>query len=64
MMESWVVQKELHQEIKEYKDEINLQNHENTTKYDLDIHDTYIEFLEEVNKAVSKLRSTIIEKKH
>ncbi|MGC1630617.1 MAG: transcriptional regulator [Gelidibacter sp.] len=64
LMESWIVQKELHQEIKKYKDEINLQNHENTTKYDLDFHDNYIEFLEEVTKSVSKLRSTIIEKKH
>lgn len=64
LMESWVIQKELHQEIKAYKDEINSQNHENTSKFDLDFHDNYIEFLEEVTSSVSKLRSTIIEKKH
>lgn len=62
MMESWVIQQELHQEIKTYKDQINRQQKPNTPKFDLDFHDDYIEFLEEVTKSVSKLRSKIIQK--
>ena len=64
MMESWVIQKELHQEIKAYKDKINHQNNENTSKFDLDFHENYIQFLDEVTKSVATLRSKIIEEKH
>ena len=64
MMESWVIQKELHQEIKAYKDKINHQSKEQSSKFDLDFHDNYIQFLEEVTNSVSTLRSKIIEKKH
>jgi DNA-binding transcriptional regulator GbsR (MarR family) len=62
MMASWMVQKELHQEIKVYKNKINNQTLENNSKFDLDFHDNYIQFLEEVTQSVSTLRSTIIEK--
>ncbi len=64
MMESWVIQKELHQEIKSYKDKINQQNNENTSKFDLDFHENYIQFLDEVTESVATLRSKIIENKH
>ena len=64
MMESWVIQKELHQEIKSYKDKINQQNNENTSKFDLDFHENYIQFLGEVTESVATLRSKIIENKH
>ena len=62
MMESWIFQNELHQEIKAYKKKINDQHMEGTSKFDLDFHDNYIQFLDEVTQSVSKLRSRIIEK--
>ncbi len=62
MMESWVIQKELHQEIKTYKKNINDQKSEDILKFDLDFHENYIKFLDEVTQSVSTLRSRIIEK--
>lgn len=62
MMESWIQQKELHQEIKVYKDHINTNNSEENSKFDLDFHDNYIQFLEEVTQSVATLRSKLIEK--
>lgn len=62
MMDSWVIQKELHEEIKTYKHKINTKNEESPSKFDLEFHDDYIQFLEEVTKSVSTLRSKIIEK--
>lgn len=62
MMESWVIQKDLHQEIKAYKNQINEQKSEDTSKFDLDFHENYIKFLDEVTQSVSTLRSRIIEK--
>ena len=62
MMESWVAQKELHEEIKNYKCEINKEHSEGSPKFDLDFHNNYIKFLEEVTHSVSTLRSKIIEK--
>ncbi|MEO9077562.1 MAG: transcriptional regulator [Gelidibacter sp.] len=62
MMESWVIQKELHIEIKDYKHKMNVQNIESTSKFDLDFHDNYIKFLDEVTQSVSTLRSRIVEK--
>ena len=62
MMESWIIQKELHQEIKNYKGKINAHNIEGILKFDLEFHDDYIQFLDEVTRSVSTLRSKIIEK--
>lgn len=62
LMESWMTQNELHVEIKNYKRKINDQNLEGASKFDLDFHDNYIQFLDEVTRSVSKLRSKIIEK--
>ena len=62
MMESWMIQKELHQEIKNYKGKINAHNIEGILKFDLEFHDDYIQFLDEVTRSVSTLRSKIIEK--
>lgn len=61
MMESWMIQNELHQEIKDYKKKINLQNIAGASKFDLDFHENYIKFLNEVTQSVSTLRSRIIE---
>ena len=44
MMESWVIQKDLHEEIKSYKSKINEQSSEDVSKFDLDFHENYIKF--------------------
>lgn len=62
MTESWILQKELHLEIREYKEKTNQLKNDYTSKFNLDFHDNYIEFLDEVTKAVSTLKSRILEK--
>lgn len=62
MMESWVIQKELHEEIKSYKNDMNSHQKDNMPKFDLEFHEDYIKFLEEVTQSVSTLRSKIKEK--
>lgn len=62
MMESWMQQKELHLEIKDYKEVANSQNKDEESKFDLDFHDNYIQFLEEATQSISTLRSKIIQK--
>lgn len=62
MTESWILQKELHLEIREFKEKTNQLKNDYTSKFNLDFHDTYIEFLDEVTKAVSTLKSRILEK--
>lgn len=59
---SWITQKELHQEIKIYKDKVNSEFEGDAKKFDLNFHDNYIQFLDEVTNSVSTLRSKIIEK--
>lgn len=62
LMESWVTQKQLHEEIKQYKDDVNQEQTEESAKFDLSYHDDYIKFLNEVTQSVSTLRSKIKEK--
>ena len=62
MIESWNSQKELHQEIREYKREANRLRNDEASKFELDFHDDYIEFLEEATQSISKLKSKITEK--
>ncbi|MBJ7880938.1 GbsR/MarR family transcriptional regulator [Gelidibacter salicanalis] len=62
LMQSWIEQRALHQEIKVYKNRINSQTLQENPKFDLDFHDNYIQFLEEVTQSVSTLRSKIIAK--
>lgn len=62
MTESWILQKELHLEIREYKEKTNQMKSDYASKFNLDFHDDYIEFLDEVTKAVSTLKSRILEK--
>lgn len=62
MLASWNSQKELHLEIKAYKEEANRLRNEETSKFELDFHDDYIEFLEEATQSISKLKSKITEK--
>ncbi|MFD0990319.1 GbsR/MarR family transcriptional regulator [Mariniflexile jejuense] len=63
MVESWTNQKELHLEIRDYKNHSNNSgNLEEDSKFDLEFHDDYIQFLDEVTKSVLKLRSKITTK--
>ncbi len=62
MIESWNSQKALHLEIREYKEDSNKVREDEASKFELDFHDDYIEFLEEAIQSISKLKSKIIEK--
>ncbi len=64
MIDTWSVQKELHIEIKEYKEKENALNADETTKFDLTFHDNYIQFLNEATKSILELRTKIKENKH
>ncbi|WP_051605593.1 GbsR/MarR family transcriptional regulator [Sediminibacter sp. Hel_I_10] len=59
MMRSWETQKELHSEIKIYKEKANKSVTDQGSKFDLEFHDNYIKFLEEATESISKLRSKI-----
>ncbi|MGY8908402.1 MAG: GbsR/MarR family transcriptional regulator, partial [Flavobacteriales bacterium] len=63
LVESWSSEKELHLEIKSYKESVNDSGTiEEDERFELDFHDDYIQFLQEVTKSVLKLRSKITEK--
>jgi DNA-binding transcriptional regulator GbsR (MarR family) len=61
MIESWSTQKQLHIEIKEYKEIKNKAITNEETKFDLDFHDNYIKFLDEATKSILELRTKITE---
>ena len=61
MMESWLDQKDLHIEIRAYKENANSVVEDEASKFDLDFHDNYIKFLNEATKSISELRTKIIE---
>jgi DNA-binding transcriptional regulator GbsR (MarR family) len=64
MIESWINEKELHQEIRNYKEYVNISGAlDENSKFELEFHDDYIEFLNEATEALSKLRSKITQKK-
>jgi len=60
MIENWSVQKELHIEIKEYKEHANSSNTDETSKFDLSFHHNYIQFLNEATTSILELRTKII----
>ncbi len=59
MIESWTTQKELHLEIKEYKENKNMTILDVDSKFDLTFHDNYIKFLDEATKSILELRTKI-----
>ncbi|MGE5945065.1 MAG: GbsR/MarR family transcriptional regulator, partial [Flavobacteriales bacterium] len=59
MIETWSTQKQLHMEIKEYKEAMNSKNNDETSKFDLEFHDNYIQFLDEATKSILKLKTKI-----
>lgn len=62
MIESWISEKQLHLEIRNYKAHVNSRDLNEASKFGLEFHDDYIQFLDEATKALSKLRSKIAEK--
>ncbi|MFH6770772.1 GbsR/MarR family transcriptional regulator [Gaetbulibacter aestuarii] len=59
MIASWSDQKALHQEIKAYKEHENENISDESIKFDTDLHDDYIQFLDEAMDSVSELRHKI-----
>jgi len=59
MINTWSSQKELHVEIKEYKEKENLKISDETKKFDLEFHDNYIQFLNEATKSILALQTKI-----
>jgi len=64
MMAYWNTQMDLHMEIKEYKENINRFTNDESSQFDLDFHEDYIEFLNEAAQSIARLRTKLIEKKH
>ena len=63
MIATWNIQKELHVEIKEYKDSFNkLIESEEELYFDLGFHTDYITFLDEATTSISVLRQKLLEK--
>ncbi|WMI68722.1 GbsR/MarR family transcriptional regulator [Mangrovimonas sp. YM274] len=62
LIEMWSSQRNLHLEIKSYKERANTISEDGTAKFDLEFHDNYIGFLDEVIGAVSMLKKKIIDK--
>lgn len=63
MTAKWNAQKEIHQEILEFKNAMNEANPTDTA-LELDFHKNYLVFLEEAGQAVKKLKQNIINKQH
>jgi DNA-binding transcriptional regulator GbsR (MarR family) len=61
LMSQWEEQKQLHIEIMDFKIKAN-KSLDGDTQFNLDFHEGYIDFLDEANESISKLRNKIIEK--
>ncbi|MBU3820479.1 transcriptional regulator [Flavobacteriaceae bacterium XHP0103] len=60
MINTWSVQKELHIEIKEYKEQVNSKTTDESSKFDLGFHDNYIQFLNEATNSILELKTKIL----
>ncbi|WP_047548624.1 GbsR/MarR family transcriptional regulator [Psychroserpens sp. Hel_I_66] len=62
MINEWKEVRELHLQIKDYKQTINSQGVENDTeKFDLNFHNDYIQFLDEASASIEELRIKLID---
>lgn len=59
VVETWSSQKQLHIEIKEYKEAANSKTTDENSKFDLGFHDNYIQFLDEATKSILELKTKI-----
>lgn len=63
MVESWNQQKELHVEIKVYKEAVNhLEENQSEPIFDIHFHEDYIEYLNVATELILKLKNKIIQK--
>ncbi|ALJ06833.1 transcriptional regulator [Pseudalgibacter alginicilyticus] len=61
MISEWQEVRELHLEIKNYKEVVNSHNIENEEeKFDLNFHNDYIKFLDEVSSSVKELKQKLL----
>lgn len=56
MIVNWTSEKEMHKEMKSYKKKANELITDDTEKFNLEFHNNYISFLNEVTKSVLKLK--------
>lgn len=66
MISEWATIKDLHLEIKKYKQTINNQiseNNEDTEKFELSFHNDYLKFLNEATASIQKLKENLIKNK-
>jgi hypothetical protein len=62
MIESWQKQRELHIQIKMYKQSLDVSGiSETTLKFDSQFHDNYIKFIDDVTNSLSELKTKFIE---
>ncbi|WP_053991031.1 GbsR/MarR family transcriptional regulator [Mangrovimonas sp. TPBH4] len=62
LIDMWSSIRDLHLEIKTYKENVNAVSEEEQKKFDLEFHDNYITFLDEIIGAVTDLKHKIINK--
>ncbi|WP_338732414.1 GbsR/MarR family transcriptional regulator [Mangrovimonas cancribranchiae] len=63
MIDEWKNEKQLHIEIKAYKEDVN-KSLEQENQFELDYHKSFIEFLDGAIASINKLKETIINNKH
>ncbi|RSK41652.1 GbsR/MarR family transcriptional regulator [Mangrovimonas spongiae] len=63
MINEWKDEKQLHLEIKAYKEDVN-KSLEKENQFELDYHKSFIEFLDGAIISINKLKETIINNKH
>ncbi len=63
IVEEWKGEKQLHIEVKEYKKDVNKTLKEED-KFDLEFHDSFIEFLNGAISSITKLKEKIINNQH
>ncbi|GAA4289498.1 GbsR/MarR family transcriptional regulator [Aestuariibaculum suncheonense] len=63
MVESWNLERELHIEVRDYKEKVNkLGMLDEEEQFDLEFHEDYLQYLEEATNSILRLRSRIIER--
>ena len=65
MINNWNIERELHLEIMEYKQEINKNLEENNTPdeaFDMEFHKDYLNFLEQATSSMQRLRDNLTTK--
>jgi len=59
MIATWDEQRELHLEMKAFKNKVNLLSTDLEPPFEMDFHDNYIDFLEQAIKSLNKLKDAI-----